>query len=53
MEPAACGLATVQRLEADVGTGIAIEQGSMRLPPGPGLGVELDREALERYSVDR
>ena len=32
---------------------ITLEGGLARVPPGPGLGVELDREALERYSVKR
>jgi L-alanine-DL-glutamate epimerase-like enolase superfamily enzyme len=25
----------------------------MRLPEGPGLGVDLDEEALDRYTIDR
>ena len=29
------------------------DPGFMALPPGPGLGVELDRAALERYRADR
>ena len=30
---------------------IEIKNGRARVPPGPGLGVELDREALEKYRV--
>jgi len=29
------------------------EQGYVKVPEGPGLGVKLDEEALERYTVDR
>jgi len=28
------------------------EKGSVRVPQGPGLGVELDEQALRRYSID-
>lgn len=31
----------------------SIEDGRMPLPVGPGLGIELDDEALERFRVDR
>ena len=31
---------------------ICIEQGAAIVPDKPGLGVELDREALERYRKD-
>lgn len=46
------GLATAELLESDLlQTSLAIEDGRMALPPGPGLGVELDAEAVERYRV--
>lgn len=50
--PLACGLATLDRLEGDLGSGLATGP-ELELPAGPGLGVELDRAALERYRVDR
>jgi len=31
---------------------IAIERGRIRVPDRPGLGIEIDREKLERYRVD-
>ena len=31
----------------------AIEDGRMPLPVGPGLGIELDPDAVERFRVDR
>jgi len=50
--PQAHGLATAELLESDLlRTSLVIEHGRMALPPGPGLGVELDPEALERYRV--
>lgn len=51
-EPLACGLATRRLLEADLVTGLP-EGPELMLPSGPGLGVELDREAVARYRVDR
>jgi o-succinylbenzoate synthase len=42
-----CGLATLDQLENDLLLdGPAIEQGYMAVPAGPGLGVELNRDAL-------
>ena len=29
------------------------EDGTLELPPGPGIGAELNRDTLERYAVDR
>ncbi len=52
-EPLACGLATVRRLDADLGTGLDAGGPLLVLPPGPGLGVGLDRRLLELYRVDR
>jgi L-alanine-DL-glutamate epimerase-like enolase superfamily enzyme len=44
------GLATASLLQHDLLTWpIAVERGVMRLPSGPGLGVELDEAACERY----
>lgn len=46
----ACGLATASLLAADlVQRPLLIEEGTMRLPEAPGLGVQLDREQLARY----
>jgi L-alanine-DL-glutamate epimerase-like enolase superfamily enzyme len=45
------GLATAPLLESDLLVQrLAIERGVMRLPDAPGLGVELDEDALLRYS---
>jgi L-alanine-DL-glutamate epimerase-like enolase superfamily enzyme len=49
--PLACGLATRFRLAGDVGTGIGTDAPWLALPAGPGLGVELDRAALETYKA--
>ncbi len=39
-----CGLATLDLLEDDLlQEGLPVEQGHLRVPPGPGLGVELDK----------
>jgi o-succinylbenzoate synthase len=44
-----CGLATLDLLENDLLlAGPVIEQGYMAVPAGPGLGVELNRDALLR-----
>ncbi|TMF84618.1 MAG: hypothetical protein E6I08_15520 [Chloroflexi bacterium] len=51
-EPLACGLATRRLLESDITTGLP-EGPVLELPEGPGLGVELDWEAVNRYRVDR
>jgi L-alanine-DL-glutamate epimerase-like enolase superfamily enzyme len=53
LDPAPCGLATLDLLTADFASGLRIENGFMALPSGPGLGVEVDRAALDRYRVDR
>ncbi|HXF52254.1 MAG TPA: mandelate racemase/muconate lactonizing enzyme family protein [Dehalococcoidia bacterium] len=46
------GLATAHLLASDLLAGpLPVDRGEMRLPAGPGLGVTLDREALERYAV--
>ena len=46
------GLATAELLESDLlRAPLPITDGRMSLPGGPGLGVELDPEALERYRV--
>ena len=52
-EPAACGLATLGLLENDLAQGLVLEHGHLRLRDGPGLGIELDRELIERYRADR
>ncbi len=51
-EPLACGLATTGLLEGDLAGGLPTGP-ELRLPTGPGLGVELDTAALERYRCDR
>jgi L-alanine-DL-glutamate epimerase-like enolase superfamily enzyme len=51
-EPLACGLATLDRLDGDLAGGLEVGP-VLRLPPGPGLGVELDEAALARYRTDR
>jgi o-succinylbenzoate synthase len=48
----ACGLATLDHLEHPlVVDPPRIRRGSMMLPGGPGLGVTLDRAALDRYAT--
>jgi L-Ala-D/L-Glu epimerase len=48
----ACGLATLHLLEDDfVVEELSLQDGALALPPGPGLGVELDRAALAKYTV--
>jgi L-alanine-DL-glutamate epimerase-like enolase superfamily enzyme len=46
------GLAT-QRLFAETIAAAECElrDGMLRLPPGPGLGVEIDEEALQRHRI--
>ena len=50
-EPLDCGLATAGLLDADLGRGLVMAGSWLGLPPGPGLGVELDRVELDRYRV--
>jgi o-succinylbenzoate synthase len=46
-----CGLATLDLLIDDLLIeGLPVRDGLMAVPTGPGLGVALDREALDRYS---
>lgn len=46
----ACGLATGSFLAADlIGHRLAVHNGCMELPPGPGLGVGLDEGELTQY----
>jgi L-alanine-DL-glutamate epimerase-like enolase superfamily enzyme len=49
------GLATLPLLEDDLieAPGLIVERGRMRLPGGVGLGVELDEDALDRYTAGR
>jgi o-succinylbenzoate synthase len=47
-----CGLATLPLLNDDlVVEAIAVQNGTLALPQGPGLGVELDRAALAKYTI--
>jgi L-rhamnonate dehydratase len=32
-------------------TGIRLEEGSLRVPQGPGLGVEVNESTIEKYRV--
>ena len=46
-----CGLATLDLLKNDLlRDGLLIERGHIKLPVGPGIGVELDEGALARYA---
>lgn len=46
-----CGLATLHLLEDDLlSTDIAVHDGCIAVPTGPGLGIQLDRQALKQYS---
>jgi o-succinylbenzoate synthase len=46
-----CGLATLSLLVDDLLTeGLVVHEGFMTVPRSPGLGVELDRHALQRYA---
>jgi L-alanine-DL-glutamate epimerase-like enolase superfamily enzyme len=51
-EPLACGLATRRLLDGDLASGLGVEGPRLRLPAGPGLGVTLDRQALEHFRID-
>ena len=47
-----CGLATLDKLEDDlIEEGLAVIDGQMTVPTGPGLGVSLDEAALRRYTI--
>ena len=47
-----CGLATLHLLVDDLLIGdLPIRDGFLAVPTGPGLGVELDRQALDQYAV--
>jgi L-alanine-DL-glutamate epimerase-like enolase superfamily enzyme len=52
-EPLACGLDTGRLLDDDLALGASLEGCRLRVPRGPGLGVELDRRALALYRLDR
>jgi muconate cycloisomerase len=52
-EPLACGLATGWLLDDDLATGLTRRGAHLQLPDQPGLGVTLDRRALELYRLDR
>jgi L-Ala-D/L-Glu epimerase len=46
----ACGLATLPLLEDDlILEDLSVVDGAMHVPPSPGMGVTLDRAALEKY----
>jgi L-Ala-D/L-Glu epimerase len=46
-----CGLATLHLLVDDLVTNdLPVREGLLAVPTGPGLGIALDREALDRYS---
>ena len=48
----ACGLATLDLLIDDLLIDeLPVRAGFLPVPPGPGLGIELDRQALDRYCV--
>ncbi|HEV2655691.1 MAG TPA: enolase C-terminal domain-like protein, partial [Ktedonobacteraceae bacterium] len=48
-----CGLATLSLLEDDLLLeDVAIQNGVLAVPTGPGLGISLDRAALARYILD-
>ena len=50
----ACGLATAELLAGDlVRVPLAIAAGALAVPDGPGLGVEIDREAVARFRIGR
>ncbi len=46
-----CGLATLHLLEDDLlSTKLVVYHSSIAVPTGPGLGIQLDRQALTKYS---
>ena len=48
----ACGLATLPLLAGDIARGCpAPEGGALPLPDGPGLGIQLDEAALDRFAT--
>lgn len=48
----ACGLATLELLAGDITIGCPVPKGgAMAVPSVPGLGVELDEAALDRYAL--
>jgi L-alanine-DL-glutamate epimerase-like enolase superfamily enzyme len=53
VEPMPCGLDTRRLLDDDIVRGPLVEGSRLRLPAAPGLGVELDRRALDLYRLDR
>lgn len=53
VEPIPCGLDTGRLLDDDIVRGPLVEGSRLLLPAGPGLGVELDRLALDLYRLDR
>jgi L-Ala-D/L-Glu epimerase len=49
----ACGLATLDLFDARIASALeAPRRGTLRVPPGPGLGVTVDEEALEEVTVE-
>jgi L-alanine-DL-glutamate epimerase-like enolase superfamily enzyme len=52
-EPLPCGLDTGSLLDDDLAFGALLTGPRLQAPRGPGLGVELDRRALELYRLDR
>ena len=52
-EPLPCGLDSGRLLDDDLAFGAGLRGPRLELPGGPGLGVELDRRALELYRLDR
>jgi o-succinylbenzoate synthase len=50
----ACGLATLQLFDARIARSLpAPRNGTLRVPQGPGLGVEVDEDALEEVVAER
>jgi o-succinylbenzoate synthase len=50
----ACGLATLELFEGPLGRSLAApRRGTLRVPAGPGLGVELDEQELDQLTVER
>jgi muconate cycloisomerase len=47
-----CDIISSFYYEADIVTGLDVQPGRVAAPTGPGLGVELDPEAVARYRVD-